>query len=78
MKIYGRKKESLVESTFANLGQATLQTDEKRSRKEIKINSMNLMGDPNGGMQNISNAPWMPITKAEDLRKLEEMCRNLK
>ena len=36
MKIYGRKKESLVESTFANLGQATLQTDEKRSRKEIK------------------------------------------
>ena len=36
MKIFGRKKESKVESTFANLGQATLQTDEKRSRKEIK------------------------------------------
>jgi len=47
------------------------------SRKEMKINSLDLMGSSNGSLPDISNTGWIPITKTEDLKKLEEMCSKL-
>ena len=48
------------------------------SRKEMKINSLDLMGVNSGALPDVSNAGWIPITKTEDLKKLEDMCSKLK